>query len=496
MPSFTTSERDALAAEEGMMIYNSTTNQVERYEDTVWSAGAGTLPPGGSPEDYLKRTSTGYVWTTTTSATHTVGGLTTSGSIKNAADASKHYWGADDDYSAEWDGTNAVHTITDGAFVFDGGPMQMPTMSTTVRDALTPVDGMLIYNSTDEYFELYEEGKWNKKANVKTQSSSYHVSKTGNDTTGDGSVGNPWATFDKAYAVALTYVLLDQLYIYIGRGVYTETSELALNHPQGHLVNIIGEYYDEDLTLLSVNDTGSAIEYTYTTAHPEYYTDGYEVCVYESTGGANAAYAVGCQTVKGTTGTTVTFTYPVQLYGSLVASGAVVIGVVSPGVVWGRTIKVYENLRAIKGITNTLSGTVNTYFLRVTRCSADATACIFYNSHADHHGQVYVEQNAFCKFYKCGCRGLGHGIMVTISATAQVWLAGVTDCTYGLRCHGYSFLFFKYMHCIGCTTLGVYLVSMSCSQTEGVYEAFWGNATDSSPTLGSPEGNSNSYINY
>jgi hypothetical protein len=53
----------------------------------------------------------------------------TTGSIKNNADNSKHYFGAGDDYSIEWNGSDAVHTITAGDFVFSGGNVGIGTSS-------------------------------------------------------------------------------------------------------------------------------------------------------------------------------------------------------------------------------------------------------------------------------------------------------------------------------------------------------------------------------
>lgn len=43
LPTLTTAQRDALTPVNGMLIYNSTTGDIERYEDAAWSAlGAGT----------------------------------------------------------------------------------------------------------------------------------------------------------------------------------------------------------------------------------------------------------------------------------------------------------------------------------------------------------------------------------------------------------------------------------------------------------------------
>jgi hypothetical protein len=40
------------------------------------------------------------------------------------------------------------------------GGLIVPRMTTTERDALTPVDGTIIYNTTDSQFNFYENGAW------------------------------------------------------------------------------------------------------------------------------------------------------------------------------------------------------------------------------------------------------------------------------------------------------------------------------------------------
>lgn len=47
-------------------------------------------------------------------------------------------------------------TITDGA----GHYLKLPKLTTSQRDALTPGNGMLIYNSTTNQFERYQNGSW------------------------------------------------------------------------------------------------------------------------------------------------------------------------------------------------------------------------------------------------------------------------------------------------------------------------------------------------
>ncbi len=51
--------------------------------------------------------------------------------------------------------SNAI-IISDGA----GNYIQFPKLTTTQRDALSPINGMIIYNSTTNAFNFYENGSW------------------------------------------------------------------------------------------------------------------------------------------------------------------------------------------------------------------------------------------------------------------------------------------------------------------------------------------------
>jgi hypothetical protein len=66
----------------------------------------------------------------------------------------------DDDHTQYFlcDGTRNASkiVITDGADHY----LQLPQLTTAQRDALTPINGMIIYNSTTAQFERYQNGAW------------------------------------------------------------------------------------------------------------------------------------------------------------------------------------------------------------------------------------------------------------------------------------------------------------------------------------------------
>jgi hypothetical protein len=47
-----------------------------------------------------------------------------------------------------------------GAIISNNGPVQVGSMTTTQRDALVAVNGMIIYNTTTNVFNFYENGSW------------------------------------------------------------------------------------------------------------------------------------------------------------------------------------------------------------------------------------------------------------------------------------------------------------------------------------------------
>jgi hypothetical protein len=118
VPQLTTTQRGDLTPVEGMIIYNSTTDQFERYQASAWGA---------------------------------FGGVSDHGQLTGLGD---------DDHSQYFltDGTRNVSKIiiTDGA----GHYIRIPQLTTTERNNLTPANGMLIYNSSTAQFERYQASAW------------------------------------------------------------------------------------------------------------------------------------------------------------------------------------------------------------------------------------------------------------------------------------------------------------------------------------------------
>lgn len=82
----------------------------------------------------------------------------------------------------------------------------------------------------------------NHEHNLIDANTDWYISPTGDDNTGDGSIGTPWATLDKVYAELLNYGIAQDatLTINIVAGSYTSATPISLDHPNGDRINIVG----------------------------------------------------------------------------------------------------------------------------------------------------------------------------------------------------------------------------------------------------------------
>ena len=94
---------------------------------------------------------------------------------------------------------------------------------------------------------------------VVTDDTTYYISTTGNDSTGDGSSGSPWATLDKALTTIESKLIAGDstVTIIFKDGTYTIGSADTLNHVNGDQIEIEGEN-SYDITLSSIQSSGGA----------------------------------------------------------------------------------------------------------------------------------------------------------------------------------------------------------------------------------------------
>ena len=200
--SLTTTERNALTAANGMILYNSTTNQLESYENGAWAAtgGAGgggdvvddTTPQLGGNLDLNSNniTGTGAINITgaiTASTTVTAGSLVFGTTNIDTSDSSgitiTPAVTVSSDLTVEND-LVVTNTVTADRFISTGtetpeisasanlnltagnavvvtsSPLRMASFTTTERNALAAQNGDIIYNTTDNKFQGYENGAW------------------------------------------------------------------------------------------------------------------------------------------------------------------------------------------------------------------------------------------------------------------------------------------------------------------------------------------------
>ena len=76
-----------------------------------------------------------------------------------------------------------------------------------------------------------------------TTNTTFHVTTSGNDVSGDGSSANPWATPHRAMDYLSEFLITDgvEVVIAVADGEYTFTQQLNLNHPNGTQITISGE---------------------------------------------------------------------------------------------------------------------------------------------------------------------------------------------------------------------------------------------------------------
>jgi hypothetical protein len=161
--SLTTTQRDALTAANGMLIYNTTTAKVQKYEAGAWvnngspDAHASTHQNNGADEISVAGLS----------------GLLADGQTP-LAHASTHASAGSDPLTLAQSQVTSPTTDLAAKLAVAGGTMtgqlnfsgtthagiKLLSLTTTQRNALTPANGMIIYNTTTARCEQYTASGW------------------------------------------------------------------------------------------------------------------------------------------------------------------------------------------------------------------------------------------------------------------------------------------------------------------------------------------------
>lgn len=160
--SFTTAERDALTGANGMMLYNSTTNQLESYENGAWGAtgGAGGASIGNftfASSVVDTDDSSGIV---ITPAVTMSSDLTVENDLVVTNTVTADRFVSTGTETPEISASANLNLTAGNAVVVTNSPLRMASFTTTERNALAAQNGDIIYNTTDNKFQGYENGAW------------------------------------------------------------------------------------------------------------------------------------------------------------------------------------------------------------------------------------------------------------------------------------------------------------------------------------------------
>ncbi len=376
------------------------------------------------------------------------------------------------------------------------GFLALGTLTQAEIDALTPSNGVTVYNETNKQFESFENGIWITKLNVISTARDFFVATTGSDSTGSGSAENPWATIDKALSYLANFVILAKVTIYIAAGDYTSTSStLIINHPNGDKIYILGDYSTETITFSSVSGSSGNYNYIMTNSllNPGYIDNDYVLIYGSASTASNEQRVHGVLKVVSHTANTVTL----NTIDATVASGGTFY-VSLPRVKFARPILITHPLASITGIQNlyNVSGTYDN-FIQIDQVLVGLVTfnhCIFMNTNASQHGWNRNYLGTSVQLNYCGMRNFLGGWFCGSAAALALNNSGSTYCTYGIWSYGRGVVQLVYVHMTR-NTIALYADFMSVIFLGGGAVLFSNNGTLSSPASGA-DGNHNSYINY
>jgi len=144
----------------GQLWYNSTTDTLNSYSTgNVWIGlastayvdaqkvspefiGIPTAPTAGNGTSTTQIATTAFVQNQLSGNISTAGNITTSGTVSAAGNIT------------------GANIVAQGSISAVGGPFRLPNLNTTQRNLLAPLNGDLIYNTTENYVQCYQAGAW------------------------------------------------------------------------------------------------------------------------------------------------------------------------------------------------------------------------------------------------------------------------------------------------------------------------------------------------
>jgi hypothetical protein len=322
----------------------------------------------------------------------------------------------------------------------------------------------------------------------------YYVSTSGNDTTGNGSVGTPWATIAKALEYLGPFAISSAatVTIQLADGIYTPATPYLLNHKFGQRINITGTntHTKTVSSIQSVSGSAGAWSIVLNMNNVTSVSSGDYIIIRDCSGGTNPSYLVGCHKItnvdSGNSRITITSAHKnaTNPSGAVTTTNSVVIktiisstqGAFECSVPWGYLTKI---VCEGPGVTTYYGIVCTSAVLELKTPFAVSNYVVGISSDSSRVSANYLVAS-----------GCAYGILATNNSTLLVSYALATGCSYGIASGQCSYIISQISWATGCTT-GVFCTDGSYVQYVGSGGS--GNTTDYSPTANAV-GNYNSFI--
>ncbi len=377
------------------------------------------------------------------------------------------------DPAYSWSKAAADARFAPASHVGAGGDTQHP-------DASISGSGFMPALSGDALDFLNGSGEWAEPMNPITEALTIYVATTGSDTIGDGSVGAPYATINKALACLAKRWIGADVIISVAGGQYTLTENLIVNHPQSRRIRIQGATPITSAlsgNIGTVTGGSGAWSITVNVADATGITTGMYALFYNLAGGTNPTTLYGCHEITGVSGNAITIASKAitadapsgAVTGTFIALPTIISGT-------GTLLDIVSGLRALRQICFVNDGSATTNFCVQVRPS-EALLNIGYLGIANSYIGILVDMRA----------AMVHPL--TESPAGQV--NAISGCTHGLYVSGGG-ASGQQFHITGC---GTGLVAVNGGSITEAASKIIHNTTASSPAINT-NGNNNSYITY